>query len=177
MVQWQKIFGTKQAFTVGTDWRWVEGESQEGAYSAIAGYEALLPGSTGFRSLAGQLNGLEKCPEPEAGKDYCYPLASVAAQLTVGKALVFSEDDVDNLEDQIFADFKKMNIPGDVHDPVAIILLLAQHPIAAIQFDTRGETNRKGLPYGPPSPLSSPSNGINHGQPRRPRGFSRPPHS
>ena len=31
--------------------------------------------------------------------------------------------------------------PGDVHDPVAIILLLAQHPIAAIQFDTRGETN------------------------------------
>ena len=84
-------------------------------YSAVAGYEALLPGYPGYRSLAGQLNGLEKCPQPEAGKEYCFPLASVNAQLTVGKALVFSEGDVDDLEDEIFNDFKKMDIPSDVY--------------------------------------------------------------
>ncbi len=85
------------------------------AYSAIAGYEAMVPGSAGHQSLAGQLHGLEKGPQPEAGKDYCYTLASTVAQLTVGKALVFSEGDVSDLEDEIFGDFKKMNMPSDVH--------------------------------------------------------------
>ena len=46
MVQWQKIFGTKQAFTAGADWRWVEGESQEGAYTAITGAVAGADGVT-----------------------------------------------------------------------------------------------------------------------------------
>jgi outer membrane receptor protein involved in Fe transport len=32
MVQWQKVVGTSQALTAGTDWRWVDGESQEDAY-------------------------------------------------------------------------------------------------------------------------------------------------
>lgn len=85
------------------------------AYSAIAGYEAMVPGYPGYQSLAGQLNGLEKGPQPEAGKDYCYPLASTTAQLIVGKALVFSEGDVTDLEDDIFNDFKKMGMPSDVY--------------------------------------------------------------
>jgi outer membrane receptor protein involved in Fe transport len=37
MVQWQKVFGTIQMFTAGMDWRWVDGDSQEDAYAAIAG--------------------------------------------------------------------------------------------------------------------------------------------
>ncbi len=86
------------------------------AYSAVAGYEALVPGYPGYRSLAGQLNGLEKCPAPEAGKEYCFPLASANAQLTVGKALVFSEGDVEDLEESIFKDFEKMNMPKDVYN-------------------------------------------------------------
>lgn len=86
------------------------------AYSAIAGYEALVPGFPGYKSLAGQLNGLTPCPKPEAGKDYCYPLASANALLTVGKQLVFSEGDVQELKEQIFDDFKAMGIPQDVYD-------------------------------------------------------------
>jgi outer membrane receptor protein involved in Fe transport len=37
MVQWRRVFGTAQVFSAGGDWRWVTGESQEVAYSAIPG--------------------------------------------------------------------------------------------------------------------------------------------
>ncbi|MFN7982093.1 MAG: TonB-dependent receptor [Vicinamibacterales bacterium] len=46
MAQWQKILGTKQALTAGFDWRWVDGESQEGAYSAITGATVGADGVT-----------------------------------------------------------------------------------------------------------------------------------
>lgn len=46
MVQWQKIIGTKQAFTGGFDWRWVDGDSQEDAYSAIPGAPVGADGVT-----------------------------------------------------------------------------------------------------------------------------------
>ncbi|MBS1817902.1 MAG: TonB-dependent receptor [Acidobacteria bacterium] len=37
MLQWQKAIGTRQALTAGADWRSVDGDSREDAYSAIAG--------------------------------------------------------------------------------------------------------------------------------------------
>ena len=46
MAQWQKVFGSRQVFTAGVDWRWVEGESQEDAYSAIAGAPVGADGVT-----------------------------------------------------------------------------------------------------------------------------------
>ena len=46
MVQWLKVIGTKQALTAGADWRWVEGESQESAYSAITGATVGADGVT-----------------------------------------------------------------------------------------------------------------------------------
>jgi outer membrane receptor protein involved in Fe transport len=33
MVQWSRTFGTRHFFTVGTDWRWTDGESQETAFN------------------------------------------------------------------------------------------------------------------------------------------------
>lgn len=52
MVQWQKVFGTKQAVTAGTDWRWVEGESQEAAY--VAAVPAAFDGVTQRATLSVQ---------------------------------------------------------------------------------------------------------------------------
>jgi outer membrane receptor protein involved in Fe transport len=37
VVQWAKALGTKQYFSAGTDWHWVEGESQEASYNAAPG--------------------------------------------------------------------------------------------------------------------------------------------
>ena len=37
IVQWAKALGTKQYFSAGTDWHWVEGDSQEDSYNAAPG--------------------------------------------------------------------------------------------------------------------------------------------
>jgi PAP2 superfamily len=86
------------------------------AYASIAGYEATLPGFPEYQSLAGQLNGLNPTPQPEANKAYCFPLAGANAMLIVSKTLVFSEGDVDSLKEQVLDNFKAMNMPPDVFE-------------------------------------------------------------
>lgn len=43
------------------------------SYGAIAVYESVVHGMPGYRSLAGQLNGLDNLPRPAAGKVYDWP--------------------------------------------------------------------------------------------------------
>jgi hypothetical protein len=101
------------------------------AYSTIAGYEAMVPGFTTYQSLAGQLNGLTSAPKPEAGKEYCYPLAGVNAMLVVSKALVFSEGEVEELKEDVFDQFKAMNMPQEVYDrSMAYGEAVAKHVLA-----------------------------------------------
>ncbi len=50
MAQWQKVIGTKQMLTAGTDYRWVEGESQEDAY--VAAVPAAFDGVTQRATLS-----------------------------------------------------------------------------------------------------------------------------
>lgn len=110
-------------------------------YSSVAAYEALVPGFPEYRSLAGQLNGLTPGPQPEAGKEYCYPLASANALLFVGKTLVFSESDVDDLKEKIFDDFKQMNMPPDVYDrSMAYGEAVAKHILAWSKKDNYAQT-------------------------------------
>ena len=85
------------------------------AYSAVAAYEALRPGYAGYPSLAGRLNGLKACPQPEEGQEYCFPLASMVALMKVGRQLVFSEWSMDALQDSVFAEFNRMRIPRPVY--------------------------------------------------------------
>lgn len=59
------------------------------AYPNIAAFEALVNDYPEYQSLDGQLYGLKNIPQPEEGKEYCYPLASIHAFLIVGKALIF----------------------------------------------------------------------------------------
>ncbi len=84
------------------------------AYATIAGYEALIPAFPAQRSLAGQVKGLSETPQPEAGKTYCFPLASAQAMLLVGKKMTFSDDEMDIYIKNIHEDFKKLNMPNDV---------------------------------------------------------------
>lgn len=84
-------------------------------YSTVAAYEALAAGNPEYRSLAGQLRGLGTAPRPLEGQEYCFPLASVNAMLTVGRALVFSVTSVENLEDELLAQYREMGIPKDVY--------------------------------------------------------------
>ncbi len=86
------------------------------AYSSIAAYEVAIAGDSTFKTLAGQLNALEKVPSPEPNVEYCFPLASTQAVLKIGKALVFSEDKMDGFYEGIMKEFKDTGIPREVYD-------------------------------------------------------------
>lgn len=101
------------------------------AYMSIAGYEAAIPADSKYVSLADQVNGLEPAPKPEAGKEYCYPLASVQAMLKVGRTLVFSEDKMDVYYDSIMRFYRGTNMPDDVFErSVAYGTAVADHVMA-----------------------------------------------
>src|SRR4051812_26040073 len=58
MVQWQKVAGTKQLFTAGADWRWVDGDSEEDGYAAIPNAPpgpdgVTLPAQQNIRRISG----------------------------------------------------------------------------------------------------------------------------
>lgn len=86
------------------------------SYSCLAGYEALAPGFPEYQSLEGRINELENVPKPEAGQEYCFPLASVHALLTVGKTLIFSEEKIEAFEKEIYGEFQALNMPPDVYE-------------------------------------------------------------
>jgi len=77
------------------------------AYSCLAGFEAGRHADSTTQSLAGQIKWLTQLPQPEAGQDYCFPLAGVHAFLTVGKALTFSEATMDEFREGLYAEWKK----------------------------------------------------------------------
>ncbi|HNG90343.1 MAG TPA: vanadium-dependent haloperoxidase, partial [Saprospiraceae bacterium] len=111
------------------------------AYSSVAAYEALVPGHPEYQSLAGQLNGLTPGPQPEAGKEYCYPLASANALFIVGKQLIFSEGQMQELKEQILKDFEQMNIPQEVFDrSMTYGEAVAKHILAWAKTDNYAQT-------------------------------------
>ena len=84
------------------------------AYSTLAGYEAMVPGFPEYESLGGKLKGFTKGPEPEKGKEYCFPLASTKAFLKVARTLTFSGNFFDDYEKTFFKKYEDMGVPEDV---------------------------------------------------------------
>jgi hypothetical protein len=85
-------------------------------YMSVAAYEAAIHQDKKYASFAGQLHGLTEVPQPQAGQEYCFPLASVQAMLKVGRALVFSEDKMDVFYNKIMQEFKDTGMPDDVYE-------------------------------------------------------------
>jgi hypothetical protein len=83
-------------------------------YSTLAGYEAMVPGFPEYESLAGKVKGFTKGPEPEKGKDYCFPLASTRAFLKVARTLTFSGNFFDDYEKTFYKKYEEMGVPEDV---------------------------------------------------------------
>jgi hypothetical protein len=86
------------------------------SYASVAAYEAMLPAYPQYKSLAGQVHGLTPAPQPEAGKDYCFQLASTSAMLYVGKQLVFSEGAMEDKKEDVFSEYEKMGMPKEVYN-------------------------------------------------------------
>ncbi|MDQ4139323.1 MAG: vanadium-dependent haloperoxidase [Bacteroidota bacterium] len=86
------------------------------AYANIAAYEALVPGYPNYQSLAGQLKNLKNLPKPSPGQEYCYPLASLRAFLTVGRTLTFSGDKIDEFEPLVYQKYKDSGLDEEVYN-------------------------------------------------------------
>lgn len=84
------------------------------AYLNIAAYEAARPGFPGYRSLAGQVNGLPDVPQPIAGERYDWRVSIVAAYKAIGDALTFTPVRVDSMYDADMAAFKAGGVAADV---------------------------------------------------------------
>src|SRR5215813_12450998 len=85
-------------------------------YASVAAYEAARYQDSSFRTLAGQLHGLDPFPQPEKNQKYCFTLASTEAMLKVGRTLIFSESDLDVYYNKTMEEFKASGIPDDVFD-------------------------------------------------------------
>ncbi|MBC8151386.1 MAG: vanadium-dependent haloperoxidase [Bacteroidetes bacterium] len=111
------------------------------AYANLAGYEAAVPFDAQFESLGGKLRLLGPAPRPEAGKEYCFPLASVKAFLTVSRALTFSVDFYDEFEKSFYEQYRKAGVPDEVFErSVAYGELVAKHVLDYAAKDNYKQT-------------------------------------
>jgi hypothetical protein len=77
-------------------------------YTSLASYEAIRFSKEGAASIAEQLQGFGKMPEPEKGKSYDYTLAASKSFFTVTRNVkVFSVDSLKAHEDFIYTMFKE----------------------------------------------------------------------
>lgn len=86
------------------------------AYANLAGYEALIPFDPNYESLHGKLKRYQAGPQPEAGQEYCFPLVSARAFLTVARALTFSVEFYDEFEKPFYEQYKKDGVPDEVYE-------------------------------------------------------------
>jgi hypothetical protein len=86
------------------------------AYPSIAAYECARFINEDYRSLAGQLNGLEALPSPDPEKEYAFQIAALHAFNTVSKKLVFSEEMMNEFvahQDSVIAE---LNVPTNIYN-------------------------------------------------------------
>jgi hypothetical protein len=71
-------------------------------YAAVAGYEVIAGGYPDqYRSLAGQLHGLNAIPNPPAGQSIDFELASLLAYCKLGEAVTFPEGSMKEYVDSL----------------------------------------------------------------------------
>lgn len=75
-------------------------------YTALASYEAMRYADPKYNSIAAQLKGFGKPPEPQKGKEYNYTLAATKAFFTVAHKVTFSIDTLKKYEDVVYTMYK-----------------------------------------------------------------------
>lgn len=76
--------------------------SRNYTYAAIAGYEVIAAGNPSeYNSLAGQLKGLDKIPQPDSSKKIDFDYAALIAYCKVGEAVTFPEGSMEDYVDSL----------------------------------------------------------------------------
>ncbi len=81
------------------------------AYISVAAYETMILDKPDYVSLSGQLHGLSPLPAADNDKDLSLTIAAAHAVLTVGKALVISEEKIDEFEQALTGEYRAAGIP------------------------------------------------------------------
>lgn len=90
--------------------------SRNYVYSCIAGYEVARHMDAKYASLVGQIKHMPEMPQPEAGKEYCFPLASLTAFNFTAQKYIFSEDTIKALNAKLLTWFDDISVPEDVKE-------------------------------------------------------------
>ena len=111
------------------------------AYATVAAYEALRHGHPGYRTLAGQVNGLAPLPAPTPGAEYSLPLAGVHAFMTVGRQLTFSRPRMDSLRSAMDDRIRASGVSAEVAErSIAYGDTVAKHILAWAAKDHFAQT-------------------------------------
>jgi hypothetical protein len=84
------------------------------AYTNIAFYETVRQGHPEYKSLAGQVHGLTEVPTCPNGSKVDINLAGLQAYMTVAKALIFSESEMEDYRDSLYTLLTAKGIPEDI---------------------------------------------------------------
>ena len=84
-------------------------------YAGVAAYEALVPFTKDFISLAGQLKDLKNIPKPDTSLGYCLDLVAMCAHTYTSQKLVFQEDSIANFRARKL-DFYLKNLPSSTFE-------------------------------------------------------------
>jgi hypothetical protein len=111
------------------------------AYSSIALYETLRQGNAKYKSFAGQLHGLTEVPAPPKDEKIDLNLAALHAYMTVSKAMIFSENEMEDYRDTMYAEFKAKGVPEEVFNAsLAYGKTVADHILAWSKKDNYAQT-------------------------------------
>jgi len=75
----------------------------------------MASGNGDFISLVSQVHDLDSLPKPQTGEVYSFPLAAVYAFLETGKALIFSESQIQEFETELLTRMKADGIPESIY--------------------------------------------------------------
>ena len=111
------------------------------AYSNIALYETVRQGHPEYRSLAGQLRDLSEVPAPPADPNVDVNLAGLHAYMTVAKAMIFSEHEMEDHKLAMYAELDAKGLPEDVFEAsTAYGQTVADHILAWAKKDNYAQT-------------------------------------
>lgn len=82
------------------------------AYPSIAAYEVMVQTDPSYISLAGQLKGFDGIPTPE--KEVDLELAAVQAFINVGRTLIFSEDKIEEFQNEFLTKVREKGLDETV---------------------------------------------------------------
>ena len=77
-------------------------------YPNVGAYEILAKNDENYQSLAGQLTGLERIPEPQS-ENINFELAALIAHMDLSRMLIFSEEMITSYRDSLYTVWENTN--------------------------------------------------------------------